>query len=126
MEKKLEKKVGTLKKHGHKINIATFGDLWRPLDPAGHSGSSTCERRRRELEELREDAMPGLTAKYLRTAPARSRDPANVNEDAHSVSSEGSAQDEQQTVFHENVKRPSGTPLRRPSWRAAWSFLESR
>jgi hypothetical protein len=38
VEKKLEKKVGTLKKHNHKINIATFGDLWRPLDPRGTQG----------------------------------------------------------------------------------------
>ena len=68
--------------------------------------------------------MPGLTAKYLRTAPARSRDPAmDRNDCTGSVSSEGSAQDEQQTARR---TLSNGGIKGRPSWRAAWSFLESQ
>ena len=58
--------------------------------------------------------MPGLTAKYLRTTPARKRETVmDAVDEAPSLSSENSAQED---------ARGFG----RPSWRAAWHFLESR
>jgi hypothetical protein len=74
--------------------------------------------------------MPGLTAKYLRTAPgsARKRDIAmDAADEARSVSSDGSAHEDAPTSARSigSIEQPR-TGFGRPSWRVAWRFLESR
>ena len=72
--------------------------------------------------------MPGLTAKYLRSAPkgkAGAGTRCAGEEDARSVSSQGSMEEVTGGLASSLSVSDSRGGLRRPAWREAWKYLDS-